>query len=212
MLESIADPLRLRVVRHLDESGPASLTELARVVNAHVNTVRPHVQALEEDGILVSRQREARGPGRRVIEYSLREPLSVPDSDLMAMAELLAAALARAQLDSKQLRRIGADWGRYLSGRPSDHEPSQHLPAVLTRFGYSASVDSGHVRLERCLCPLVSPDAPLNICVLVEGRVDGALAAAGSDLHVVSGEHRPEERSCRLDLAESAELGAPARP
>jgi hypothetical protein len=32
----------------------------------------------------------------------------------MAMAELLAAALARAEVDEAQLRRIGADWGRYL--------------------------------------------------------------------------------------------------
>jgi predicted ArsR family transcriptional regulator len=108
VLESIADPLRLRVVRYVDEHGAASLTELADAAGVHVNTLRPHVQALETDGILHSRQRQARGPGRRVIEYFLAQPLTVTESDMMAMAELLAAALARARVDERELRRIGS--------------------------------------------------------------------------------------------------------
>jgi hypothetical protein len=56
------------------------------------------------------------------------------------------------------------------------------------------------VALERCLCPLVSPDAPLNICVLIEGVVQGTLAAAGSDLVVAERDHDPDARSCRLRL------------
>lgn len=200
MLESIADPIRLRAIRYLDEREAASLTELAEAAGVHVNTMRPHVQALEEDGILHSRQRQARGPGRRVIEYFLAEPLSGTDSDLLAMSELLAAALARAQIDENQLRRIGADWGRYLSGRPGGENPIARMSDVLARFGYRVSTDTGAVTLERCLCPLVSPDAPLNICRLIEGVVEGALAAAGSDLRIASSEHRPEARTCRLTL------------
>jgi predicted ArsR family transcriptional regulator len=199
MLESIADPIRLRVVRHLDDRGAASLREIAEAVGVHVNTARPHVQALEADGVLHSRQRQAQGPGRRVIEYFLAEPLTGSEADVMAMAELLAAALARAQVDEVQLRRIGADWGRYLSGRPGG-DPIARLPEVLARFGYRAQADDRSVALERCLCPLVSPDAPLNICVLIEGVVQGTLAAAGSDLVVAERDHDPDARSCRLRL------------
>ena len=200
MLESIADPIRLRVVRHLDDHGAASLTEIAEAVGVHVNTARPHVQALEGDGILHSRQRQAQGPGRRVIEYYLSEPISGPEADVMAMAELLAAALARASVDEGQLRRIGADWGRYLSGRPGQ-DAIARLPEVLARFGYRVQTDGQTVALEHCLCPLVSPDAPLNICVLIEGVVEGTLAAAGSDLVITEREHHPDERSCRLGLS-----------
>jgi predicted ArsR family transcriptional regulator len=199
MLESIADPTRLRIVRHLDERGGASLSEIAEAVGVHVNTARPHVQALEADRVLHSRQRQAQGPGRRVIEYFLAEPLTGNEADVMAMAELLAAALARAQVDEVQLRRIGADWGRYLSGRPGG-DPIARLPEVLARFGYRAQADDRSVALERCLCPLVSPDAPLNICVLIEGVVQGTLAAAGSDLLIDAREHDPDARSCRLGL------------
>jgi predicted ArsR family transcriptional regulator len=33
------------------------LSEIAEAVGVHVNTARPHVQALEADGVLHSRQR-----------------------------------------------------------------------------------------------------------------------------------------------------------
>ncbi len=210
MLESIADPIRLRIVRHLDDHGASSLTEIADAVGVHVNTARPHVQALEADDVLHSRQRRAQGPGRRVIEYFLAEPISGAEADVMAMAELLAAALARAEVDEAQLRRIGADWGRYLSGRPGQ-DALARLPEVLARFGYRVQTDGESVGLQRCLCPLVSPDAPMNICVLIEGVVEGTLAAAGSDLVIVEREHHPDARSCRLGLAVPRTPARPAR-
>jgi hypothetical protein len=37
----------------------------------------------------------------------------------------------------------------------------------------------------------------------MDGVVDGALAAAGSELRVERSEHHPEARSCRLKLARS---------
>jgi predicted ArsR family transcriptional regulator len=203
MLEAIADPIRLRIVRHIDEHGPASLGELAAAAGVHFNTVRPHLLALEESGVLQTRQRAADGPGRRVIEYLLVEPLALTGGDFVGVAELLAGALGRARLDPDQLRQIGADWGRYLSGRPTERDPREHLPRILERLGYRARTGRDEVKLDRCLCPLVSPDSPLTVCMLMEGVVDGALAASGSKLGVGSANHDPQARSCRLKLTAS---------
>lgn len=52
--------------------------------------------------------------------------------------------------------------------------------------------------------PRVSPDAPFNICVLIEGVIEGALAAAGSKLRIIRAEHHPDARSCRLRLGAHA--------
>jgi hypothetical protein len=53
------------------------------------------------------------------------------------------------------------------------------------------------------LCPLIAPDSPLTVCSLMDGVVDGALAAAGGDLRVIKAEHHPDARSCRLCLAKN---------
>ncbi|HEY1712542.1 MAG TPA: hypothetical protein VGG07_06545 [Solirubrobacteraceae bacterium] len=135
-----------------------------------------------------------------MIEYFLAEPITGPEADIMAMAELLTAALARAEVDESQLPRIGADWGRYLSGRPGQ-DAITRLPGVLACFGYRVQVDGETVSLKRSLCPLVSPDAPLNICGLIEGVVAGTLGAAASDLVITQREHHPDARSCRLGLS-----------
>ena len=52
---------------------------------------------------------------------------------MMAMAQLLAAALARARVDERELRRIGSDCGRYLSARPGEQDAAAQLTKVLAR-------------------------------------------------------------------------------
>jgi predicted ArsR family transcriptional regulator len=167
------------------------------------------VAALEERGVLVSRQRAPRGPGRRVIEYSLAEPLEFSENDFIGIAELLAAALGRARLDPAALQAIGADWGRYLSGRPAERDPAEHLPAILGRLGYRVDAGSDVVCVERCLCPLVAPDSPELVCCLMDGVVEGALAASGGRMQLESTEHDPAARSCCFRLARG-NAGAPA--
>ena len=203
MLEAIADPVRLRIVRHIDEHGPSSLTEVAEAAGVHVNTARPHLAALEEHGVLVARQRAARGPGRRELEYCLAEPLALTEGEFVGIAELLAAALARARLDRDELRTIGADWGRYLSGRPAERDPQDHLPGILSRFGYRVRASDHAIEVDRCLCPLVAPDSPEIVCCLMDGVVDGALAASGGRLRLEHAAHDPASRSCRFALAGS---------
>ena len=64
VLDAVADPVRLRIVRHLADGGSATLAELADVAGVHLNTIRAHVAALEEADVLHSAQKPASGPGR----------------------------------------------------------------------------------------------------------------------------------------------------
>jgi DNA-binding transcriptional ArsR family regulator len=57
-LEAVANPIRLRIVRFLSDRDSASLDELAEAVSAQRNTVRVHVRALMNAGVV------ARLPGR----------------------------------------------------------------------------------------------------------------------------------------------------
>jgi predicted ArsR family transcriptional regulator len=201
-IESIADPMRLRVVRYLEDHERGSLPELAKAAGVHANTLRPHVLELEQTGVLRSERRVLPSRrGRPGIDYRLTEGWSAAGGDYLGIAELLAAALGRVGLDADALRAVGEEWGRYLMGRPGSYEVETELPRVLGRLGFDASVSGGKVHLTRCPCSTVAPDQPEIMCMLTEGVVEGALAAAGSPKTATSFNHDAERRDCSARLA-----------
>src|SRR2546423_812875 len=116
-LDAIADPVRLRIVRHLVEAPGAPLPELAEAADVHLNTARPHVLALEEAGVLTRERQMPEGRGRPAIGYRLVDGWTPPTTDFLGLSELLAATLVRSSPSSDQVRAVGLEWGRYLLGR-----------------------------------------------------------------------------------------------
>src|SRR5690348_4306168 len=117
-IDVIADPVRLRILRHLAEHGPATASELADAAGVHANTVRPHLQALEDAAVVITDRAASDGPGRPAVAYVLADTAVVGDTDFRRLAELLTTTLARMEPSDEDLRRTGADWGRFLLGRP----------------------------------------------------------------------------------------------
>jgi predicted ArsR family transcriptional regulator len=200
LLDAIADPARLAIVRHLAEHGSASLTELADAAGIHVNTARTHVAALQEAGVLDAATREAAGPGRPAIEFRLRPGVTLGATDFRGLAELLAARLAQNERSEEDLRAFGAEWGRYLVGRPGARDLERELPAALEQLGFQAEIAGDAVRLRACPCPIVSPRRPELVCGLAEGVIDGVLAAAGGRLRAREFVHDPSVRRCGATL------------
>lgn len=200
VLDAVADPVRLRIVRHLARDGSATLNELAEAAGVHLNTVRSHVAALEDAGVLESEQKPASGPGRPASEYRLVGGWGLSSTDFLELAGLLAAALVRNHPDAATLRETGADWGRWLVGRPGRHDVAEQVPLALERLGFQATVEGGLVRIFGCPCAVVSPDHPEVVCGLAAGLVEGVLAASASGLRVAEHDAHPEDRRCTLRL------------
>jgi predicted ArsR family transcriptional regulator len=205
--EAVAHPVRLGLLRHLTERGPASLRELAGAVRVHLNTVRPHARALEHAGLIARVTEPPRGRGRPAVRYRLADDVAAPARDFRGLAEALSAALARQGQPVAALRSFGREWGRWLLGRPGDRVPERDLGEALERLGFHARLGDKVVELTGCPCPLVAPDDPEQICVLATGVVDGVLDATGSGLCVARATHRPQRRRCTLAL-EPVGLGA----
>lgn len=202
ILELIADPLRLSVLRTLEEKERASLPQLAEAAGVHPNTLRPHVLELERAGLLLSERRVLPSRrGRPGIDYRLAPGAAVSNDDFLGVAELMAAALGRAGLDPDQLRAVGDEWGRYLLGRPGSYDVETELPRVLAQLGYEATVNPRRLELSGCPCSTVAPDQPELMCSLAEGVVHGALAAAGAEQVATSFDHDPQRRHCRATLS-----------
>jgi DNA-binding transcriptional ArsR family regulator len=71
-LEAVANPIRLRIVRHLSECESASLDELSKAVSAQRNTVRAHLRALMGAGVVARLAGQSDGSlGRPPARYRL---------------------------------------------------------------------------------------------------------------------------------------------
>jgi predicted ArsR family transcriptional regulator len=199
-LDAVAHPVRLRLMRALAQHGRGTLAEVAERAEVHPNTARAHLSELADAGLVHVRAETVETPGRPPNTYALNEGWRPPATDFRGLAELLAAVAADARVKPRRLRALGADWGRYLAGRPRRGDAAEVVPAVMAGLGFDARVDPGRVRLVGCPCSLVAPDDPTLVCELAHGAVDGALAAAGGELRVRRARHRPVERVCDLEL------------
>lgn len=204
LLELIADPVRLQIVRRLAGSGPASLQELADAADVHLNTARTHVAALEDAGAIIARPRERAGRGKQGLEYELAEGWTLGFGDFRAIAEVLATAVLRQGLSPEARLEVGRAWGRFILGRPGVHEPKDEVVRALEWLGYVAEMSDEEVALVGCPCILVSPAEPRIVCDVAAGLVDGILEASGSELRVHRQCHRPAERRCELGLAKQS--------
>jgi len=199
-MSGIWHPVRRSIVERAAES-PATLPELADAAGVHLNTVRTHVLALEESGVLRAEHAPPSGRGRPPLRYRLADDFTLPTSDFRGLAELLAAAISRGDQTPEELHRVGEDWGRYLAGRPGTQELERVLPAALERLGFDARLEGDQLILSACPCVLVSPGEPQLICNMAMAVVEGVLAGSGSNLRLTQRDHHPEIRRCTAVLA-----------
>ena len=201
-LRHLMDPVRLSLLERLSGAEPAGVEELAEAAGVHANTVRSHVGALEEHGIVVRDHRSTGGRGRPPVRYRLAEEWQLPATDFRGLAELLAATVAAIEPSQKQLHAIGQEWGRWLAGRPGTGDASELAAAALSMLGFDAGVDGDRIVLSACPCPLVAPDRPELVCRLAAAVVDGVASASRQRLEVASSAHDPAARRCELTLSQ----------
>ena len=199
-LDVVSHPIRVAILRFIGQREAASLPELAQAAGVHRNTVRPHVTALEDAGVLEATSEEPRGRGRPRLRYRLRGDWSPPTVDYRGLAELLAAAVAMTKVEPARLDRLGREWGRYLLGRPGGGDADVHVPRALAQLGYAAEVRGDAVELTACPCPLVSPSQPDLVCRLAVAALDGVLAGVTDGRRVGTRAHDPARRRCRIGL------------
>jgi len=203
LLDSVADPVRLRLLRRLAEQGPATLSELAAAADVHPNTVRSRLADMEARELVVRESEPPHGRGRPAVRFRLTGGWSLPTSDFRSLAQVLAAAAMRAGVSGRELRAAGREWGSQLMEGRKARALKREIPRVLEQLGFDARVSGREVVLSGCACPLVSPEHPEIVCQLVDSVVEGMTQAAGLELAAASRTHDPERRVCQLQLAYS---------
>jgi predicted ArsR family transcriptional regulator len=191
VFEAVANPIRLRIMRHLAARGPASVVELADSTGVHANTVRAHAAALERAGVLDRERSSPSGRGRPALRFRLQDDAPPPGADPHGIASVLASALGRPSgvRALARLRSLAAAWARDRPGGGAN------VVEGLARLGFRARVEGGCVELYACPCPLVAPTHPETICQLAHGAASAILGR-----QIESAAHDPDRRRCTLRL------------
>lgn len=189
---ALADPSRARILAELADAGPLDARELADRVDLHVNTVRVHVNALADAGLVESETQPPQGRGRPRVAY--KATAAAGDAGgrrYRLLAEILTALVARFGAEaSEQLEEIGEAWGHYLVDSPppyaglSDEQAVERLVTLLAEIGFQPKLEQqprGRQILMRP-CPFLELARSHQevICPIHLGLMRGALAELGA--------------------------------
>jgi predicted ArsR family transcriptional regulator len=195
----------LDLLRAREDASDAS--ELADELGLHVNTVRSHLQLLEDAGLVTSETEVRRVRGRPRLLFRAT-PERQPDRDYRGLAALLAGTLAR---DADTAEDVAIDagerWGRQLgAGRtvPRDTPVTELAAGLLDELGFAPrplADDPAVIDLTRCPYLAVAEEHPEVVCGVHLGLLRGALTAAGAQDVDVSLVPFATPTTCRVSLA-----------
>lgn len=184
------------------QSQATSITALSAHTGLHENTLRGHLEGLEEDG-LVERRREApEGRGRPAWLWSA---VGSRPSEYAGLAAALASAIGRtSSAPAHDAALAGRDWGRTLvrdrGARPTGSRALIGDIMAELDFGPVSEDDDGPVRLTRCPLLEVARRHTDVVCSVHAGLAAGALEQSGDTHTEVVLEPFAEPGACLLHL------------
>ncbi|VEG40818.1 putative transcriptional regulator [Mycolicibacterium flavescens] len=198
---------RLRVLEHVRVHAPVRTVDAALELGLHQNTVREHLDALVDLGLVERTTEPAAGRGRPAALYrpSAADP-ALRVRDYASLATALAGHIARTSAEpERDARAAGVEWGREVAeeiGR-TDSDPRQAVLDALARLGFAPEDDGPQrgVALRRCPLLEAARRYPSVVCQVHLGIVEGLLhsvdAPTGPGLDLIP---FAEPGACRLFL------------
>jgi predicted ArsR family transcriptional regulator len=213
---ALADPSRARILAELADRGPLDARELAGRVGLHVNTVRVHLNALADAGLVSSETLPPQGRGRPRVAY---QATAAAGEDAgrryRLLAEILTALVARFGPDAaEQLEEIGEVWGQYLVDTPppfatlSETDAVERLVALLDEIGFQPRLEQaargGRILMRPCPFLELARAHQDVICPIHLGLIRGALAGLGAKTRATKLEPFVQPDLCVARLAARA--------
>jgi predicted ArsR family transcriptional regulator len=207
---ALAEPTRATLYELLRSTTcPLDATELADGLGVHPNTVRSHLQVLEEAGLVVSVIEKRMRPGRprRLFDASR----DATEEEHQTLAAALASVLEPLEGGRTLAHEAGRQAGRKLveDGGRDGLAPMQRVVALLDARGFAAQAEENAITMRRCPYGEVAGDHPAIVCGFHAGLIDGALERAGATVRLGRLDAWAREGAC---IAHLAELEPDTRP
>lgn len=203
-----------------DQPDLVEMEALARHLGRHPNTLRDHLSALVDAGLVVRHQAPVEGRGRPRWLYGAADVDAVDEN-----AELAAALAWRvAHREPNPLaaaREVARHWAQQIIGRhglerrTTARAGRAQVVDVLGDLGYAPDPDARLDRVELMRCPLlqVASNVPDVVCNVHLGLVEELMEASGADRTRVTLKPFARPGSCSLRLlAPSAEVRTAVDP
>lgn len=216
---ALAEVSRVRILEELRRAGrPLVTVELAERVGLHHNTVRAHLEVLQEAGLVTAEPEKRVAPGRPRIVYR-----PVPEADdertgYRLLAGILTSYLAASPNPGLAAEEAGRAWGRYLVERPQPFQRVDSGDAIarvsrlLEELGFAPEpvVEEGEDRILLHRCPFrdLAVRHPEVTCAVHLGLIEGALAELGVRLAATRIDPFVEPSLCVAHLGGREEVAA----
>lgn len=193
--KALADPTRRHLLRVLDDvDEPMAIDQLAEHLGLHVNTIRGHLDLLEQ-ARLVERHPERRAtPGRPRILFTAapRDARSPTGEGYRFLAEILSTWIAESSnVPAVDAERAGERWGRHLArdtkGPVSVERAIEQMMTTFAELGFQPErADTGDAEGSRTV--LLLHDCPFRdlareqsniVCSVHAGLLRGMLSELG---------------------------------
>lgn len=208
--KALADDTRFRLYRYLRLVGrPVAVSEMARRLSLHPNTLRPHLRRLEEAGLVSHQVRRGAGVGRPQTQYRSVEPTGDEGRDFRLLAEMLCGLL-RTKREIARATDLAREWGTYLvtQGGPKpgvrlpERQNLARLQDAMSRAGFEPrfrrSGKTVDVTLRDCPFRDLADDYRDLVCSLHRGLVEGMLGGLKPRMALRDFKPFAERTICRL--------------
>lgn len=184
---ALGDPSRARLVDVLRTAGRGlDASELGAEVGLHPNTVRAHLDVLEDAGLVRSASEHRDRPGRPRRLYSATRELADDEHGMLAAA--LAGALEPIAEGPELAEAAGTGWGRKLAGDVTDMQATGDrvglLVEILDAGGFVPERVGDAITMHRCPYEQLAEASPRVVCAFHAGLIAGALDEIGADVEL----------------------------
>lgn len=206
--DPLAQPTRARIFTSLGQlKRPARVEELARMLKLHPNSVRLHLERLEQGG-LVCRALVGSGTGRPHFEWSIepgarpagRRPRAYGD-----LARWLARALDGVPAAERRVERTGKEIGLELAPEPGNRDPLAVLDSTIAALGFEPERKNAKglicYRFWNCPYAEAATADPNVVCTLHRGIAQGLVEALVPHSELLRFEPRdPARAGCLMEV------------
>lgn len=210
ILKTLGDNTRYAIYLEIARSPrPLSTADIARSLDLHPNTVRPHLERMREVGLLEQRVDTRGGVGRPQHLYSL-----APDAPSLGLEPPVYPMLARMMLRlidaaspaADDVVDVGREQGRIDADQyPTAMRCEDALEAELEKLGFDPEAvpdDDDVLTIAFTHCPFRDMAAahPAIVCGLHRGMVEGFVEGR-SGCRVAAFRSLVDRNPCQVDLA-----------